>query len=105
MSKSKSRSKHQRRRTNRLPLALLVAGGLLLVGAALFALWRSSQPATTGASVEVAGSPRLKVNQDVIDLGDVPLDRPVEVTFQLANLGDQPLRFSQEPFIEVAQGC
>lgn len=105
MSKNKHRSKRQGRSVNRLPLVLLVVGGLLLIGAALFALLRSNQPASTGAPVEVAGLPSLKVDQDMVDLGEVPLDQPVNVTFQLTNVGDQPLRFTQEPFIEVAQGC
>jgi hypothetical protein len=72
MSKSKNRSKRQARSTNRLPLVLLVVGGILLVGAALYTLFRSNQPASPEAPVEVSGSPGLKVDQEVIDFGDVP---------------------------------
>ena len=105
MSKSKHRSKRQARSSNRLPLVLLVIGGLLLVGAALFALLRSNQPASPEGPVEVTGSPALKVDQEVVDLGDVPLNQPVNVTFQLTNVGDKPLRFNQEPAIQVVEGC
>lgn len=105
MSKSKSRSKRQSKRSSRLPLVLLIVGGSLLAGAALFALLRSNQPSTPGAQVEVSGSPSLKVDRESLDLGDVPLDQPVNVTFQLTNVGDETLRFDQEPFIEVAAGC
>jgi hypothetical protein len=29
----------------------------------------------------------------------------VEVSFQLTNVGDQALRFSKAPYIEVLEGC
>jgi flagellar basal body-associated protein FliL len=105
MSKSKKYSNQQGKSSNRLPLVLLVVGSILLAGAVLFALLRSNQPASPDAPAEVSGSPSLKVDREVVDFGDVPLDQPVSVTFQLSNVGDQPLRFSQEPFIEVAEGC
>ena len=105
MSKSKNRSKRQVKSSNQLPLVLLVVGGMLLIGAALYALLRSNQPASPEVLVEVSGSPRLKADQEVVDLGDVPLNQTVNVTFQLENVGDQPLRFSKEPSIEVVEGC
>jgi hypothetical protein len=38
-------------------------------------------------------------------LGDVPFDKPVEVTFKLMNVGDQVLEFTEEPYIDVVAGC
>ncbi len=35
----------------------------------------------------------------------MPLGQTVEVSFQVSNAGDQPLRFSQAPYIEVLEGC
>jgi hypothetical protein len=84
------------------PMVLLFAGGLLLVIGAVSVLNKPSQPK---AAVEVSGAPSLKVDQEKVDLGDVTLGRTVEVTFKLMNVGDQTLRFSKAPYIEVLKGC
>ncbi len=57
------------------------------------------------AQVEVKGSPSLKVDKDNVDLGDEKLGNTVAVTFQVTNIGDQPLRFSEQPYVEVVEGC
>jgi len=85
-----------------------ILGGLILLAGAFFVVWRSGQPPTTQTSpedIEVSGAPSLKVDQEKVDLGDVPLDKTVTVTFQLSNTGDETLRFTQQPYIEVKQGC
>lgn len=83
------------------PLILLVAGGLLLVGA-FFAFRKPSQPK---AAVEVTGSPSLKVDKEKIDLGNVKLGQTVEVKFTLTNVGDKTLRLDKTPYVEVVEGC
>lgn len=109
MSKGKYRSKRRRKNRglgNTLPTPLLLTlGGFVLIAAALFALWKSNQPSTTPVAIEVEGSPSLKVDREKVDLGDIPLNQTVSVSFQLANVGDEPLRFSSKPFVEVAEGC
>ena len=82
---------------------LLVAAGALLLAGALYALFRG--PGAQGVPAEATGVPRLKVDRQKVDLGDVPLGQTVEVSFQLANTGDQPLRILQAPFVEVVDGC
>ena len=57
------------------------------------------------AAVEVTGQPRLKVDRQAIDLGEVPLGQVVEVAFVLTNVGDQPLQITQAPYVEVVEGC
>ena len=57
------------------------------------------------AAIEVNGSPSMKVDKEQVDLGDVKLGQTVEVTFQVTNVGDQPLRFEEQPYIEVVEGC
>jgi hypothetical protein len=37
--------------------------------------------------------------------GDVPLEQTVSAKFEITNVGDQPLRFIQKPYIQVAAGC
>jgi hypothetical protein len=102
MSQNKLKRSHkQRNRPNLWPVILLVAGGLLVIGA-FFAL---RKPAPSQAAIEVKGSASLQVDQEKVDLGDVKLGKTVEVTFKLTNVGDQPLRFSKAPYVEVAEGC
>ena len=77
MSNSRLRKQQQPRALrNILPTpVILVLGGVVLIAGALFALWKSGQPATPKVPVEVNGSPRLKVDRETVDLGDVPLDK------------------------------
>jgi hypothetical protein len=109
MSTKKYLSK--RKRKNRglrhtLPTPLLFTlGGLVLIAAALFVVWKSNQPSNPQVPIEVEGAPTLKVDQEKIDFGDVPLNQTVTATFQLANVGDETLRFSGKPYIEVVEGC
>ena len=96
---SRERKKRQQKR---LQLLLLIGGGVVLITGALFVVTRNAKPVT---NVEVVGSPSLKVDQEVVDLGDVTLGNTVQVSFQLTNVGDQTLRFSEVPTIEVLAGC
>jgi uncharacterized protein (DUF58 family) len=80
----------------------MIVGGLALLGIAAFALFGHN--AATAPS-DVNGAPRLKVDRAKVDLGDVRLGEWVEVKFTLTNVGDQPLRFSEEPYVELAAGC
>ena len=104
MSQAKSKKyPKKRQRQNRRWLPILIAlGGLLLVTLAFVALRDKPAP---GAAVEVAGAPSLKVDKEKVDLGEVKLGKTVEVTFQLTNVGDQTLRFSKAPYVEVVEGC
>jgi hypothetical protein len=93
--------KHRRAQRTWLLLAL---GGVFLIGAAFF-LMRGNQNSQPLTAIEVHGAPSLKADQEQIDLGDVPLGQTVQVSFRLTNVGDQPLRFSEKPYIEVVEGC
>jgi hypothetical protein len=93
--------KRPARATPLLPIILAVAG-VALVGLAFWGL--RSKPAGQ-ANIEVTGAPSLKVDKEKVDLGDVKLGQVVEVSFQLTNVGDQALRFSKAPYIEVLEGC
>lgn len=85
---------------------LLIAGGIALIGIVVYAAWQ----AATGGSlpkvpVEVNGAPSIKVDKENVDLGNVKLGQTVEVVFQVANVGDQQLRLTEAPYIEVVEGC
>jgi cell division septal protein FtsQ len=103
MSQTKHKKHPIHKKQQRLwPLIILAGGGLLLIIGAVFTF---SQPSKSKASVEVNGSPSLRVNQEKVDLGNVKLGQTVQVSFELTNVGDQPLRFSKAPYIEVKEGC
>lgn len=107
MSKSRtSKAKRRKSTTSKFPLPLwIVLGGtLLLLGGFYFGFW-NNQPASSGSLVEVTGAPALKVDQQVIDFGDVPIGQTVSAEFELTNVGDKPLRFEEKPYIEVKEGC
>jgi hypothetical protein len=72
-----------------------------------FALWSILRDANPGIKAEnqVKGSPSLLVDQETIDLGNVPLGQWVTVKFKVTNVGDQSLSFTQKPYVQVAAGC
>jgi len=84
-------------------LPLIVIAGVALIVVALIGSGNNQSGATS--KPQVRGGPALQVDQEKIDLGDVPLGETVSAKFEIANVGDQPLRFTQKPYIQVAAGC
>ena len=72
---------------------------------AVIFIFYSSQSPESGVPLDVSGAPTLKVDRDRIDFGDVKVDTPVTAAFEISNTGDQPLRISQVPKVEVVEGC
>jgi hypothetical protein len=103
MSQNKTyrNSKKRHRRNKWLPV-LLALGGVLLLSLAFLAFRKDSAPK---AAIEVTGAPSLKVDQEKIDLGDMKFNQPAQVSFRITNAGDQTLRFTKDPYIEVVEGC
>jgi len=100
-----SKQKHltRQKRSRRPWLGAAIAAGLILLGVTALLSWRGqSEPR---AAIEVKGRPSLKVNQETVDLGDVRLGQTVQTSFELTNVGDQSLRFTEAPYIEVIEGC
>jgi len=95
-------SKHKKEKRPWLPVILTLGGMLLIFGAFLYVANQSGKPK---AAIEVTGSPSLRVDREEVDLGNVKLGRTVSASFQLTNVGDQTLRFSESPYIEVLEGC
>jgi hypothetical protein len=82
----------------------LALGGSLLIALA-FLVFRGNQNTQSLAAIAVNGAPSLKVDREQVDLGNVQLGQTVEVSFRVTNVGDQTLRFSEPPYIEVLEGC
>ena len=95
--RNSTRTQHRRLRRS-LPL-IVILGGAALIALAVFAL----RPGR--ATIEVTGQAKLEADQQKIDLGTVRLGTPVTTQFVLTNVGDQALVFSQEPYVEVVEGC
>ncbi len=106
MSKTK-RKKYSaaKRKQNTIFIALISVGALVVI-AAIFLAGRGSQDASrTNLPIEVSGAPGLRVDQEFIDFGNVPVGQYVEKTFVVSNVGDQTLQFTNAPYVEVVEGC
>ncbi len=93
---------HRKRNRSTGPLWLMLGGGIIVVIASFALLRGNSAPKTP---IEVAGAPSLKVDKQQVDLGNETLGQTVQVSFELTNVGDQTLRFSEAPYVEVKEGC
>jgi hypothetical protein len=107
MSKSVSRRHSARRKARQRNLMPIVVLGsiLALVAAGLLLAMNRSDAGQPAVPVTVKGSPRLHVDQERIDFGDVPVGKMVTASFNLSNTGDQPLVFSHPPVPTVVEGC
>ena len=94
MAKKNQKYRKQNQRKNSLWLLVALAGGLLLLAAILFA--RSSGS---------GGTPSIAVDQDKIDYGYVRFGETRQFAIQVTNNGDGILRFKEQPYIEVLDGC
>ena len=98
MSKKQNRHKTRKQKQKEsFPWILLVLGGAFIVFAVfLFA----RQDGGDGG-----GTPSIAVDQQQIDYGDVKFG--VEKTFaiKVTNTGDSTLRFQEQPYIQVLEGC
>ena len=75
-------------------LLAALGGGLLLIAAVLFARGGGG-----------GGTPSIRVDQDKIDYGFVKFGENRQFTLQITNTGDGTLRFKEQPYIEVLEGC
>lgn len=104
----------RRKRHTRQRRRILVGGvalGLLLAVAAVALLSRDREDADDVAGGAAAwetttftDGPRLAVDQQEVDHGEVAYNHPVEATFRLKNVGDQPLDLGK-PEVEILDGC
>jgi cell division septal protein FtsQ len=99
------RQERQRKKRQRNILIAVLAGGLLLITSGIFIAINMRENKADPALIEVSGQPSLKVDQELIDYGDVKLNTNLTFALQLTNVGDQPLRISETPYVEVLEGC
>ena len=104
MKSHQAQAARQQRRNLWIALGL---GGAGLLLAALFLVLRAGSTATrqNATAPEVVGAPRVAVDKDTIDYGDVKLGKTVNTTFDVRNVGDRPLQILGEPQVQIVEGC
>lgn len=106
MNKTRVRIQERRRKKRqRNTLIAVIAGGLLLVTSGIFIAKNAWENKADPSLIEVSGQPSLKVDKEMIDYGDVKLNTNLTFAFQLTNVGDETLKISETPYVEVAEGC
>ncbi len=83
-------------------LIFLIGAGVLLGAVVVIVSARATTPTV---APQVTGGPALQVDKEKVDLGTIALGNTIEVKFDVANVGDQPLIFTQAPYLEVVKGC
>ena len=93
-------SKKHRRQTRRknFPWPLVAFGSILLVTA--FFLFVNQGGGDTGG-----GTPSIAVDQQQIDYGNQHFGTNLTFTIKVTNTGDGTLRFKDDPYIEIVEGC
>lgn len=91
---AKKNHKYRKQKKNFPWLLAALGGGLLLIAAFLFSRGGGS-----------GGTPSIKVDQDKIDYGYVKFGENRQFALQITNTGDGSLRFREQPYIEVLEGC
>ena len=92
---AKKNQKYRKQRKNFPWLFVALGGGLLLLAAVLF----------VRNNGDGGGTPSLSVDQNKIDYGYVKFGENRQFALQVTNTGDGTLRFKEEPYIEVLEGC
>jgi hypothetical protein len=85
----------------RLPPWILIAAALIVFAIGLFAFRLVRPPYTP----EVTGRPSGVLSQDFFDYGDLKQGEWITTTFTVKNVGDQPLEFPTDPYVELIEGC
>ena len=94
MAKKNQKYKKQNQRKNFPWLLVVVGGGLLLLATVLFA--------NRG---EDGGTPAISVDEQKVDYSYVKFGETRTIAVQVTNRGDGTLRFKEQPYIEVMEGC
>jgi hypothetical protein len=92
-------SKKTKKKTQKksFPWALVALGVVLIIGA-VFVF-------SNDASADRGGTPAITVEEQNIDLGYIKLGEYRSLNINVTNTGAGTLRFKEQPYIEVLEGC
>lgn len=93
MSKKNKKYKKQKKKT--FPWLLLALGAIMVAAAVLLFARQGS----------AGGTPNIAVDPQKMDYGDVKFGVNKTFAIKVTNTGDGILRFKEEPYIEVVEGC
>jgi hypothetical protein len=96
MSKNHKKYKRQKQRKNFLWLFVALGGVLLIVAAVLF---------SNRSGGDSGGTPSIAVDQQKIDYGYIKFGENKSFAIKVTNTGDGTLRFKEDPYIEIVEGC
>lgn len=103
---------NQARRPAWLAAAVLTLASVALVSMLIWQVQRNAVETTQIAPTQVTppdsaalDGPRISVDQDRIDYGNVKLNTTVETAVRVRNIGNQVLALNQNPVVELIEGC
>ena len=98
MANKKNNKKYRRQKQRKnFPWLFVALGGVLLIAAAFLFANRSGG--------DGGGTPSITVDQQKIDYGDVKFGVNKSFAIKVTNTGAGTLRFKEDPYIEVVEGC
>lgn len=103
-SMSKKLRKQRQQSKNRQKLIWTIGMGALVVLSVVFTLVKNTNRINP-ALIEVEGRPAIKVEQELIDYGYKKWNTNLTFDIKVTNVGDQTLRLSETPYVEVLEGC
>lgn len=92
-----SKKTKKKRRQKSFPWALVALGGLFIIGA-IFVF-------SNNGSADSGGTPAITIEEPNIDMGYIKLGQYRSINIKVTNTGDGTLRFKEQPYIEVLEGC
>ena len=92
-----SKKTKRKRRQKSFPWALVALGGLFIIGT-IFVF-------SNNGSADSGGTPTVTVEEPNIDMGYIKLGEYRSINIKVTNTGNGTLRFKEQPYIEVLEGC
>lgn len=94
-----SNKQRTQKKKKKFPWPMVVLGGVLVIAAAFYLGNR------TGLRPHGSGPPKIAVDPQKIDYGDVRFGTNKTFDLEVTNIGGDVLRFGREPYLEVLAGC